>query len=249
MHGSAHNIKCKGCNVTFAKGAALLLHFEHDLCSPKEKPGISAERFESQRAGVAMVMQARNKKQDEQGESGSLDTLPGIPFGGSVAPSTVGGVPIEPAEQPDILMNDDDIQSIHFPPLSKASEERPPSPTESNASTNLLISEHRYPALNADNLAMLNKKNYNEETTPKASEAGWPLIGKDKDDITERMSNMSMSARLFPNAKPTPMPEGFVPPSIQPSRSGYSNLDFTNSIQLHPNAATGLWECPYYKCL
>ncbi|KAI4177509.1 MAG: hypothetical protein LQ343_000491 [Gyalolechia ehrenbergii] len=246
MHGSAHNIKCRACNVTFAKGAALLLHFEHNLCRPEEKPGISADRFESQRAGVAMVMQARNRKIDEQGEKGSLHALPGIPLGASAAPSTVGGgVPIEPAEQPDFLMNDD------FPPLSKASGWHPPSPTESNASTNLLTSEHHYRALNADNLAMLNQKNHNEEKPPKASEAGWPVVGKAKDDLIEGMSNMNMSARLFPDAKGTPLPEGFVPPvlpSIQPSRSGYSNLDFTNSIQLRPNAVSGQWECPYFRC-
>lgn len=232
--------------MTFAKGAALLLHFEHNLCRPEEKPGISADRFESQRAGVAMVMQARNRKIDEQGEKGSLHALPGIPLGASAAPSTVGGgVPIEPAEQPDFLMNDD------FPPLSKASGWHPPSPTESNASTNLLTSEHHYRALNADNLAMLNQKNHNEEKPPKASEAGWPVVGKAKDDLIEGMSNMNMSARLFPDAKGTPLPEGFVPPvlpSIQPSRSGYSNLDFTNSIQLRPNAVSGQWECPYFRC-
>ena len=228
----------------------MLLHFERNLCRPKEKHGISADRFESQRAGVAMIMQSRNKK-PEEGDSGFLSTLPGISFRGSVAASTVdGGVPIEPEEQPDFLLDNDEIRSIHFPPLSKASG-RPPSPAESDASTNLLTSEHHY-ALNAGNLAALDQKNYKEEIVSKASEAGWPVagwpvVGKDKDDITEGMSNMGVSARLFPNAKRNVLPGGFVPPSVQPSRSGYSDLD-SNSIQLYPNAATGFWECPYYKC-
>ncbi|KAL8903985.1 MAG: hypothetical protein Q9207_003564 [Kuettlingeria erythrocarpa] len=249
MHGSAHNIQCRGCDVTFAKGAALLLHFERNLCRPAEKPGVTADRFENQRAGIAMVMQARNRKQDEQGESGSLDQLPRIPLGGSCAPSSVGGgVPIEDAEQPDFLLGNYDERDMDFPPLSYASQSRPSSPVESHASTNLLLSEHNYPALNSSNLAKLDEKNLFDQTTPKASLAGWPALGKDKDGIIEGMSNMSMSSKLFPGARPTPLPEGFVPPSVQPSKSGYSNLDFTNSIQLQPNAATGLWECPFYKC-
>ncbi|KAL8939298.1 MAG: hypothetical protein Q9216_003433 [Gyalolechia sp. 2 TL-2023] len=246
MHGSAHNIKCRACNVTFAKGAALLLHFEHNLCRPEEKPGISAERFELQRAGIAMVMQARNKTDEEQGGNGSSYTVHGTPRG-SVAPSTVGGgVPIEPNEQPDFLTNDD------FPPLSNAPEQCHPSPAMSDASTNLLMSEHHYPALNAGNLAMLDQKNKTREKAPAAGEAGWPVSRKTKDDdLIEGMSNVSMSARLFPNAKGTPLPEGYVlpvPPSVQPSRSGYSNLDSSNSLQLRPNAISGQWECPYFKC-
>ncbi|KAL9024357.1 MAG: hypothetical protein Q9196_006575, partial [Gyalolechia fulgens] len=242
MHGSAHNITCRACNETFAKGAALLLHFENNLCRPEEKPGISADKFESQRAGVAMVMQARNRKVDGQGEDGSFHTLPGVSPGGSFAPSTVGGVPIEPAEQPDFLMNDD------FPPLPKASGGRPPSPAESNASIDSILSEHHYGTLNTGNLAVLNHTNHKEEKPPRASEAGWPVVGKDKDDLIEGMSNISMNAKLFPNAKGSPLPEVFAPPSIQPSRSGYSNLDFSSSIQLRPNAISGQWECPYFRC-
>ncbi|KAL9016579.1 MAG: hypothetical protein Q9185_006081 [Variospora sp. 1 TL-2023] len=249
-HQTAHNIKCKGCDVTFERGAALLVHFERNQCRPHDKPGISADRFESQRAGIAMVMQSRNRKPEVQDESGKLDSLPAIPFGGSVAPSTIGGVPIERAEQPDFLIgNDFDKGSLEFPPLLSASDRRPASPTNSHASTSLLLSEREYP-LNASNLAKLNMKNRHEEkeTTPKASAAGWPTVGKDEDDFTERMSSMNMSARLFPGAKPTPMPEGFVPPSVQPSRSGYSDQNSKNSIQLQPNAISGQWECPFFKC-
>ncbi|KAL8980163.1 MAG: hypothetical protein Q9177_005956, partial [Variospora cf. flavescens] len=249
-HQTAHNIKCKGCDVTFERGAALLLHFERNQCRPHDKPGISADRFESQRAGIAMVMQSRNRKPEVQDESGKLDSLPAIPFGGSVAPSTIGGVPIERAEQPDFLIgNDFDKGSLEFPPLLSASDRRPASPTNSHASTSLLLSEREYP-LNASNLAKLNMKNRHEEkeSTPKASAAGWPTVGKDEDNFTERMSSMNMSARLFPGAKPTPMPEGFVPPSVQPSRSGYSDQNSKNSIQLQPNAISGQWECPFFKC-
>lgn len=238
--------------MTFAKGAALLLHFEHNLCRPGVKPGITADRFETQRAGIAMVMQARNRKLEEQGESGALDNLPRIPVGGSVAPSTVGGgVPIDFAEQPDFLRvsNDDETRSLHFPPLSRASQgHRPPSPTESDASANFLLSEHDYPALNKANLAKLDEKNLQDEDTPQVSVVGWRATGKGKDDVAEGVSNMSMSTKLFPGAQATPMPEGWAPPSVQPSKSGFSNLDFTNSIQLQPNAVSGQWECPFYKC-
>ncbi|KAL9012242.1 MAG: hypothetical protein Q9173_002989 [Seirophora scorigena] len=247
-HQTAHEIKCKGCGVTFERGAALLLHFERNQCRPQDKPGISAERFEKQRAGIAMVMQSGNRKSEEYGESGTLESLPAIPFGGSVAPSTVGGVPIERAEQPEFLVGKDfEKESLDFPPLLSASNQRPASPTGSHASTNLLLPERNYP-LNASNLAMLNKKNRQEETIPKASAVGWPLPGMDEDDVTEGMSNMTMSGRLFPGAKPTPMPASFVAPSVQPSKSGYSEVNSTNSIQLQRNAISGQWECPFFKC-
>lgn len=237
MHGSAHNIKCRACNVTFAKGAALLLHFEQNLCHPEEKPGISADKFELHRAGVAMALQARNRKDD--GEDDSLPAISGVPRRGSAAPSTTGGgVPIESTEQPDFLVKDD------FPPLSRISEGRSPSPTGSNSSIYPLVEEH---ILNADNLAKLDQKQKNDGKPPRTSQAGWPVVGKDRDDLDERMANMSMSTKLFPNVKPAAVPEGYVH-SYQPSNSGYSNLDFNTGIQLYQNTISGKWECPYFKC-
>lgn len=262
MHGSAHNLTCKKCDETFIKGAALLLHFEKNLCHPKEKPGVDAEAFELQRAEMAMVMQNRNKQVELGGEAAFLRSLaPGPSVGGSVAPSSVGGVPIEPSEQPDFLTDDAyESRDANFAPPSSPSTERPPSPAESNASTNLLKSEKDYPALNASNLAALNKVNKDAEKTPKASIADWPALctgkgkGKENDDVVEGMSNISMSAKLFPGAPATPMPAGYpspsiVPPSIQPSRSGFTDVSNMNkAIELQPNALTGFWECPYYKC-
>ncbi|KAL8696447.1 MAG: hypothetical protein Q9201_007654 [Fulgogasparrea decipioides] len=261
MHGTAHNLTCKKCDGFFTKGSALLLHFERNLCRPKAKHGINAEDFELQRAEMAMVMQNSSKQAEEGGEAAFLRSLApkssvgGSFAGGSFAQSSVGGVPVEPEEQPDFLTDDPyGIRGADFPPLSHPTTERPPSPTESNASTNLLKSE--YDPLNASNLAAWNKTNKDAEKTPKASFAGGPAVGKgkSKEEIVEGMSQLSLSAKLLPNTPVTPNAAGYVlpsiaPPSIQPSRSGFTDIgDSSQAIELQPNAITGLWECPYYKC-
>ncbi|KAL8954519.1 MAG: hypothetical protein Q9183_007077 [Haloplaca sp. 2 TL-2023] len=268
MHASAHNITCKKCGEAFAKGAAFLNHFEKNMCRPKDQQGLNAGLFEHDRAEMAMVMQNRNKQIEIPGEGFLQIMAPHSSVHGSVANSTVGGVPIDVSEQPDFLTANDYEKSDadRWPPLSRASVSeagtlRPHSPTESLASTSRLRSERDYPALNATNLAALNKNTKGDDLTPKPSIMDWPDLsssikgkGKEKevdDGVLEGMANMSMSAKLFPGAPATPMQEGWdaVPPSINPSRSGFSDIGNPNkAINLQPNALSGQWECPYYKC-
>ena len=238
------------------------------MCRSKNEQGLNAGLFEQDRAEMAMVMQNRNKQIEIPGEAGFLQIMaPHSTVHGSTANSTVGGVPIDVSEQPDFLTADEYEKSDadHWPPLSRASVSeagtaRPHSPAESLTSTNLHRSERDYPALNATNLATLNKNTKGDDPTPKPSIIDWPDLnsvkgkGKEKEveyEVLEGMSNMSMSAKLFPGAPPTPMQEGWdaVPPSINPSRSGFSDVgNPNNAINLQPNALTGRWECPYYKC-
>ncbi|KAL8870163.1 MAG: hypothetical protein Q9174_003731 [Haloplaca sp. 1 TL-2023] len=274
MHGSAHNITCKKCGEAFAKGAAFLLHFEKNMCRPKTERGLNAGLFEQDRAEMAMVMQNRNKQIEMPGEAGFLQSMaPASTWHGSAATSTVGGgVPVDVSEQPDFLTSDEyeNNDAEQWPSLSRgtvseAGTVRPHSPTESYASTNLLPpSERDFPVLNATNLATLNKKTKGDDRTPKPSIMDWPDVsvtkgkgkGKERevdDEVLEGMSNMSMnmSAKLFPGAPPTPVQGGWdaAPPSINPSRSGFTDIGNPNkAINLQPNALTGQWECPYYKC-
>ncbi|KAL8919347.1 MAG: hypothetical protein Q9172_005014, partial [Xanthocarpia lactea] len=249
-HAASHNVKCRGCDTTFAKGAALLLHFEKNLCRPKDKDGISADRFEAQRAAMAMVLQAKNIEKTALTDSvgGSLSRLGRVPLGGSVAASSAyGGVPIEASEQPDFLTDHNrDSRSLNQISLSGASSttERPLSPTSSDAGTDLLSFEHDRPdALNASNLAALN-----QGAKTLTGLADWPALGKHKDDVAEGLSNMSISA-VKRAANDTPMSPGiYAPPSVQPSKSGYSVAGEMKGIELQPNALTGEWDCPYYKC-
>ncbi|KAL8725616.1 MAG: hypothetical protein Q9166_007251 [cf. Caloplaca sp. 2 TL-2023] len=260
-HAAAHNVRCRGCDTTFAKGAALLVHFERNQCRPKDKDGISADSFEAQRAAMAMVMQTKINEKEAEAESrgGSFSRLGAVPFGGSVAASSIyGGVPIEASEQPDFLTDHDhESRSLKYPSLSQPSTaestttERPGSPAESDAETDLLSFDNdRQDALNASNLAALNQGYGYGDWTPKASLADWPLPGKKK-DIVEDMSNMSMSSsKIAANLPQIPSESGvYAPPSVQPSKSGYSvSGELQKGIELQPNAITGEWECPYYKC-
>ncbi|KAL8642511.1 MAG: hypothetical protein Q9228_000803 [Teloschistes exilis] len=242
-HNAAHNVKCRRCDVVFARGAGLVSHFEKNQCHPKDKQGIDAELFEVQRCETAMVMQNRIKNLDEFGELAFLRSQTyGTSTGGSVVQSSVGGVPIESSEQPDYL-NEDDLLSQHH---SNAAD--------SDATTDLLglKSERNYPVLNATNLAALNNATKDKERTPKASRAEWPVVGKERYELMDRMSNVTLDDRV---ATPVPMmPDLSVAgPSIRPSRSGFSDVGdgsttTTKAITLQPNSMSGLWECPFYKC-
>ncbi|KAL8768778.1 MAG: hypothetical protein Q9209_005066 [Squamulea sp. 1 TL-2023] len=260
MHAASHNVKCRGCDTTFAKGAALLLHFEQNLCRPKDKDGISADRFEAQRAAMAMVLETKNIEKATQSGSvgGSLSRLQSIGIGGSVAASSVyGGVPIEASEQPDFLTDHNyGSPSLRYPSLSGASDttEKPSSRTNSDAGTDLLsFDDDRRDALNASNLAALNHGNM----LP-GGLADWPTLGmgmtkgkgkgKAKDDVVEGMSNLSISATKR-GANEAPLSPGiYAPPSVQPSQSGYSIAGEMKGVELQPNVITGEWECPYFKC-
>ena len=254
MHAASHNVKCRGCDVTFAKGAALLLHFEKNQCRPQDKDGISADRFEAQRAAMAMVLQTMNTNRAATTEStgGSLSKLESVAFGGrSVAGSSVhGGVPIEASEQPDFLTDHDrDGRSTDFAARSDASEttERPLSPIESDAGTDLLSFPDDPPAaLNASNLAALDQGG--RKLAVVAGLGDWPALGSHRDDVVNGMSNVSISAAKRASGEDPLSPGIYAPPSVVPSKSGYSVAGEMKGVELQPNALTGEWECPYYKC-
>ncbi|KAL8647740.1 MAG: hypothetical protein Q9226_006309 [Calogaya cf. arnoldii] len=257
MHAASHNVKCRGCDVTFAKGAALLLHFEKNQCRPQDKDGISADRFEAQRAAMAMVLQTMNTNRAATTEStgGSLSKLESVAFGGrSVAGSSVhGGVPIEASEQPDFLTDHDrDGRSTDFAARSDASEttERPLSPV-SDAGTDLLSFPDDPPAaLNASNLAALDQGG-----SRLVGLGDWPALGSHENDVVNGtskvvngMSNVNISAAKRASGEDPLSPGIYAPPSVVPSKSGYSVAGEMKGVELQPNALTGEWECPYYKC-
>ncbi|KAL8999839.1 MAG: hypothetical protein Q9169_001380 [Polycauliona sp. 2 TL-2023] len=234
MHASAHNVKCRGCDEVFAKGAALLLHFEKDLCRPIDKAGISASQFEAQRSAMAMVLQTKNLDQATTASAGgSLSRLESVAFGGSVAGSSVyGGVAIEPSEQPDFLTD-------HGREGSQASDdtERPRSPSDDG--TDLLsFRDDPRAALNASNLAALNRGRLT-----KGALADWPELGSRKTDVVQGMSNISLSG-----AGDDMSPGIYAPPSVQPSKSGFTVAGEMKGIELQPNPISGEWECPYHRC-
>ncbi|KAL8690828.1 MAG: hypothetical protein Q9224_004313 [Gallowayella concinna] len=254
MHAASNNVKCRGCDTTFAKGSALILHFERDQCRPMDRMGISADRFEAQRAAMAMAMQTKNTKRVAQTDSAGGSLRRADPIHQSVAASSVGGVPIDASEQPDFLTDNDlESRSFQFQALSRTSSgtERPASPTESHAETDLLSFEHDRPdALNASNLATLNQGYGPGGTAATSGLADWPALGTDKGKgkIIEGMSNMDISAaQSFANAQDDGRARIHAPPSVQPSKSGFTVVGETG-VELRPNPVTGEWECPYYKC-
>ncbi|KAL8859935.1 MAG: hypothetical protein Q9178_003482 [Gyalolechia marmorata] len=236
---SERHITCTVCSLDFKSETGR----DH-------KDGISADRFEAQRAAMAMVLQAKNTERAALTDSvgGSLSGLGRVPLGGSVAASSAyGGVPIEASEQPDFLTEHNrDSRSFNYVSLSGASSttERPLSPGSSDAGTDLLSFEHDRPdALNASNLAA-----FNQGAKTLRGLADWPALSKHKDDVAEGLSNMSISA-VERAANDIPVSPGiYAPPSVQPSKSGYSVAGEMKGIELQPNALTGEWDCPYYKC-
>ncbi|KAL8803004.1 MAG: hypothetical protein Q9182_003430 [Xanthomendoza sp. 2 TL-2023] len=254
MHSASNNVKCRGCDTTFAKGSALIRHFERDECRPKDGNGISAGRFQDQRTAMAMTMQKKRLTKVAQTESagGSLRRAELVP--GSMAASSVGGVPIDSAEQPDFLTdNDFERGSFDFPALSRTSSatERPASPTESNAEMDLLSFENDRPdALNASNLAALNQGYGRGGTAATYGLADWPALGKGKgkEEIVEGMSNVSIRGpQPLANAQADGLARIQAPPSVQPSKSGFTVLGGSR-VEIISNMFTGEWECPYYKC-
>lgn len=254
MHSASHNVTCRACDTIFAKGAALLAHFERNQCHPKDKDGISAERFEAQRSIMAMTMEAKYMEKAAQtyGGTESLHRPHVASVGGSIASSVFGGVPIDASEQPDFLTDHEHGSSVNFPTMSKglAATERSSSPTASIAESDLLSFEDDAPdPLNASNLAALNQGYQMGGTTPKASLAEWPALGKKHDDIVEGILNIDMGAvRRTAIAHPPMSPRIPAPPSVQPSKSGFSVAGEMLGAELQQNATSGEWECPYYKC-
>ncbi|KAL8715408.1 MAG: hypothetical protein Q9220_000741 [cf. Caloplaca sp. 1 TL-2023] len=252
---AAHNIKCKGCDVVFLKASALLAHFEKNQCRPADGEGVSSGRFDFQRVAMAMAMQTLEKEKGEESSKGTTGSNAAVGIGGSMANSSVGGVPIELSEQPDFLTdNEYRKHDVNLPPLSSHGTARPPSPAESEASTNLLSFEDNRTALNASNLAVFNRGNRaDDQTTPKASVAEWPTAGRNdwpalgeavnKDDLVQAMAKTKLQ-------KPMMSPGISAPPSVQPSHTGFSIVDGSghSAVELQPNTVSGMWECPYYKC-
>ncbi|KAL8815841.1 MAG: hypothetical protein Q9223_005061 [Gallowayella weberi] len=256
MHAASNNVKCRACDTTFAKGSALIQHFERDECRPKDGNGISATLFQLQHATTSLTYDNKNFRKVAQTESagGSLHR-PNL-FPRSVAASSVGGVPIESSEQPDFLTeNDFERRSFDFPALSRTSSgtERPASPTESNAESDLLSFEHDRPdALNASNLAAFNQGYGHGGTVATYGLADWPALdngkGKGKEGIVEGMSNMAIRGpQRLANSQTDGLPHVQAPPSVQPSRSGFTVLGETG-IKLKRSSMTGEWECPYHRC-
>lgn len=97
MHFSQQNIQCRACHKNFAKGAALLLHFEQNQCIPIKANNNPDERvdqremLEAHRAMMALQLHKVEK------EGTSLSGIESEDAASTIAHSVDGGVRVDPS--------------------------------------------------------------------------------------------------------------------------------------------------------
>ena len=274
MHSTQNNIKCRGCGENFPRGASLLVHFEQNLCrgrgetrEQREATRIKPEYFNRNRAMTALDMERATQQRKEGGETGIFSTLVPPVLGESLTAGSVsGGVPVDLNDRPDFMNymeeeDDEDDPMTRYPGLLSMERKRLPSPPASVASSNLLLSERNYPALNAKNLKTYTKAT---DVDTNVTTAGWvvegallektptptvhahPKAGQAQDGFVKAMSDLSMSQKLFPKACPTPAESSGGGPSIVPSKSGFSqNTEGSRDFNWWADPFDGTWHCPF----
>ena len=240
MHATQQNMKCRGCGKRFLKGAALLNHIEKNQC-----PVIHNQDLETQRAIVAISMEKISSMKSTTPTLSSFGDM-GSSTGGS---SVSGGVSV-PASLIDITEDPEEL-SMNMPTLTRIL-----SNSSSAVSTTTVRDqnyENGFPALE----------------TPQSGPEAYKGSSKDFDAIGNHSNpngkgsssgqetpaeNKSWAKAMFPNAAPTPAPEGWEPASG--SDSGFIKTVSASDLQYNhfrimdfkSHSLDGLYHCPFPKC-
>ena len=240
MHSAQQNVQCRGCFKVFAKGAALLLHFEQNQCKPlkaynnPDEEVNQKQMLEAQRALMALELSIQ--QQEDQAKK-PLDSI----ASSVVSESLDGGVRVQPS-----ILDDPDTEK------------------EFRNMVNL------QPALLALRTNTSDTASMISTTTVKGPVGNWPVVGasakgksraegSEAEGMDQRMSVLSeptWSQNLFPNSPETPVSADSVAPSgkltaanldsLNPSESGISSIPAGRLLE--PDTLDNVFHCPFPKC-
>ena len=243
MHSTQQNVTCRGCHKVFAKGAALLQHFEQNQCTPlmaynnPDELVHGKQMLEAQRAMMAMELSMQQKE-----DLGKIDWDSTIAGDESiVSESAEGGVRIQPSLMDDPVMEQESGDMDRLQPA--------------------LISSIN----NSDNASMVSS------STIQGHGGNWPVVGassakgKGKAEWNETggmdrrmstLSNSTWSKDLFPDAPATPAFGYTGTPSakltadslnsVNPSESGVNLLPAGRLLE--PDILDNVFHCIFPKC-
>ncbi|KAL8788032.1 MAG: hypothetical protein Q9195_007498 [Heterodermia aff. obscurata] len=280
MHAATQNVQCRGCSKVFAKGSGLLLHFEQNACKPLQSILLADSQvhgkamLESNRALLAMQMEKlaieEAKKLAARSGTSAVAT--------SAASESEGGVRLQPSILDDMptqsvrgglddgstefenLIEYASVQSapkdkLQKPliPMSSRSQSVATSGSSGDSTATAKAWAGKYPTLQPQNKAQ---------------------SGAEKQDLQEGMDNISVSGsvnsfgsgpwgmgpgssvwgnaskKLFPNARPTPVPDDINIDNLRSIDVGEDAAEAAGmkGTKLNANPEDGLFHCPFPIC-
>ena len=239
MHSTQQNVTCRGCHKVFAKGAALLQHFEQNQCAPlmaynnPDELVHGKQMLEAQRAMLAMELSMQQKE-----DLGKIDWESTIAGDESVVTESVeGGVRIQPSLMDDPVMEQESAGMDRLQPALIRSD------TASMVSSSTIQGHGgNWPVVGASSAKGKGKAEWNETG-----------------GMARRMSTLSNSTwskSLFPDAPATPASEYAGTPStkltadslnsVNPSESGVNLLPAGRLLE--PDMLDNVFHCIFPKC-
>ncbi|KAL8822420.1 MAG: hypothetical protein Q9191_006847, partial [Dirinaria sp. TL-2023a] len=244
MHAGQQNVQCRACHRTFAKGAALLLHFELNQCNEiKANNNVDMvvdqkAMLEAHRAMMALELHMRegidfSKKRGDTSEAPST----------AMTESVDGGVRI-----PTSLLDDQEDEQELDEMIDLQSPILPSNAVSSQHSNTVLVpsrsasSQHSDTASVADTIRDIPN-------------------GKERQASISSSDTNTWSKRLFPGAKATPYTGEWAAASekaesvkttptnlnsVNPTESGITIIE--QGKRLEKDSLDGLYHCCFPKC-
>lgn len=220
MHAHEQNIKCRGCDKIFLKGAALMSHIEKSQC-----PGINKADFETQRALVAISMHnlSNADKRDQDLVSFASST---------VADSVGGGVRIEGLS---ILDNTESPDALGEPLPVFDDDDSSTSTSHQKQPVRNKLYESNYPTLGSVPSVKGNRSN--ASTTGKNNDAKESWVDHNFPDAPATPAPSGWQA--------VPPSETGFSNTINPMNGLTGHF---RAMDLKRDDMTGKYMCPFLKC-
>lgn len=238
------NVQCRGCHKVFAKGAALILHFEQNLCAPlsaynnPDEMIHQKQMLETQRALMAMELDMQQKEEKDKPEWASQRDA------STVTDTAGGGVNV----QPSLMDGKDDAAQESMAKLQ-------PALVASNATSSKDSETSDARSVSSADTAKPGDWPLVSPASVHGSEAQWPSLGTaNKVKATAGGPQATWSQQFFPNAPATPasVTTGATDDtaaslnSENPTQSGVNSVPVGRMLEPHP--LTSVFHCPFGNC-
>ena len=279
MHAASQNVQCRGCSKIFARGSGLLLHFEQNACKPLQSFYLADSQIhgkvmlESNRALLAMEMEQLQaiaaKKLLARGE---------MSVGTSAASESEGGVRLQPSILDDLpsqsVKGGQDDGSTEFEnlidhasmrsipqdnlqkpliPTSSRTQSLAASASSGDSTVTAKAWAGKYPTLQPQNKVQIDAENQDLQSGMDNLNVSGSIksFGSGPWGMCSGSSVWGNSTqKLFPNARPTPVPEDVNLDNLRTIDVGEDAAQAAGmkGTMLRANSGDGLFTCPFPNC-
>ena len=270
MHAAQQNVECKGCHKVFARGSALLLHFEQNACIPIQSKNMAdrqirgREMLNAHRAMLAMQMEqiAEENAAKKAAYRSAMSAM-----GTDAASETDGGVRVQPSLLDDLPESEADFEttgeykgkanefqnliqsaSMHTASIDRLQQPLVPASTHNQSSTTSVpsVSSTGTAKTWGANYPTLKPRNQAEELEMQAALENVSIKGSVKSSTSNAWGNAAQ--KLFPDACPTPVPNDVNIDNLKGINVGEDAADSAPGTVMTVDPITNKYKCLFPTC-